>query len=143
MVEIGYTILVVNSVEASLPFWTEGLGFRLEKQSAVEGYQTLVSSGGRCLALVEPAVLEAHTGVAVCLPLVEQGQWQNPLFLSLEVEDLTSTLERLRSFHIQLLKAPSVMPWGATVAFIQELYSGLCLELMQKAAILESNSTAL
>ncbi len=139
MVELGYTILVVDSVEASLPFWTEGLGFRLEKQSAVEGYQTLVSSGGRCLALVEPAVLEAHTGVPVFLPIVQQGQWKNPLFLSLEVEDLTSTLDQLKPFQIQLLKAPSVMPWGAMVAFIQELHSGLCLELMQKPAILEPN----
>jgi catechol 2,3-dioxygenase-like lactoylglutathione lyase family enzyme len=139
VVELGYTILVVDSVEASLSFWTEGLGFRLEKQSAVKGYQTLVSSGGRCLALVEPAVLEAHTGVPVCLPLVQQGQWKSPLFLSLEVEDLTSTLERLRSFQIHLLKAPRPMPWGAMVAFVQELHSGLCLELMQKPAILEPN----
>jgi catechol 2,3-dioxygenase-like lactoylglutathione lyase family enzyme len=132
MTQIGYTILVVDSVQESLAFWTEGLGFRLETLSAVKGYQTLVSSSGQTFALVEASVLESYLDLPISLPLVEQGKWQNPLFLSLEVDDLKSTLDQLNPFQIQLLKAPSVMPWGATVAFIQELQSGLCFELMQK-----------
>ena len=143
MTQIGYTILVVESVTESLPFWTEGLGFTIEKPSDVSGYQTLVSSTGQTFALVEATVLEAHTGVAVTLPFVEVGNWSNGLFFSVEVDDLDKVLERLKPFQVHLLKAPSVMPWGSTVAFIQELHSGLCLELMQKAAILESSSTAL
>ncbi len=132
MTQIGYTILVVDSVQESLAFWTEGLGFRLETLSAVKGYQTLRSSSGQTFALVEASVLESYLDLPISLPLVEQGKWQNPLFLSLEVDDLKSTLDQLNPFQIQLLKAPSVMPWGATVAFIQELQSGLCFELMKK-----------
>ena len=132
MTHIGYTILVVDSVQASLPFWTGGFGFTLEKPSDVAGYQTLVSSTGQTFALVEATVLEAHTGVAVALPVKRAGQWQNPLFFSVEVDELDSVLERLKPFQVHLLKAPSVMPWGATVAFVQEPQSGLCFELMQK-----------
>jgi catechol 2,3-dioxygenase-like lactoylglutathione lyase family enzyme len=132
MTQIGYTILVVDSVQESLAFWTEGLGFRLEKLSAVKGYQTLVSSSGQTFALVEASVLESYIDLHVSLPLVEQGKWKNPLFFSLEVDDLKSTLDRLKPFQIEILKAPSLMPWGATVAFVQDLQSGLCFELMQK-----------
>ncbi len=139
MVELGYTILVVDSVEASLPFWREGLGFRLEKQSAVEGYQTLVSSGGRCLALVEPAVLEAHTGIAMSLPPATEGQWHNRFLVSVEVDDLKMTLDRLDAFGAIRLTDLQVMPWGACVAFIQELHSGLCFELTQKQKTDSSN----
>lgn len=132
MTQIGYTILVVDSVQESLAFWTEGLGFRLETLSAVKGYQTLVSSSGQTFALVEASVLESYIDLHVSLPLVEQGKWKNPLFLSLEVDDLKSTLDRLKPFQIEILKAPSLMPWEATVAFVQDLQSGLCFELMQK-----------
>jgi len=132
MTQIGYTILVVDSVQESLAFWTEGLGFRLETLSAVKGYQTLVSSSGQTFALVEASVLESYIDLHVSLPLVEQGKWKNPLFFSLEVDDLKSTLDRLKPFQIEILKAPSLMPWGATVAFVQDLQSGLCFELMQK-----------
>jgi catechol 2,3-dioxygenase-like lactoylglutathione lyase family enzyme len=132
MTQIGYTILVVDSVQESLAFWTEGLGFRLETLSAVKGYQTLVSSSGQTFALVEASVLESYVDLPVSLPVVEQGKWKNPLFLSLEVDDLKSTLDRLKPFQIHILKAPSLMPWEATVAFVQDLQSGLCFELMQK-----------
>jgi len=132
MTQIGYTILVVDSVQESLAFWTEGLGFRLETLSAVKGYQTLVSSSGQTFALVEASVLESYVDLPVSLPVVEQGKWQNPMFLSLEVDDLKSTLDRLKPFQIEILKAPSLMPWEATVAFVQDLQSGLCFELMQK-----------
>jgi hypothetical protein len=54
------------------------------------------------------------------------------LFFSVEVDDLAKVLERLKPFEVHRLKAPSVMPWGATVAFVQEPQSGLCFELMQK-----------
>ncbi|MCE2931097.1 MAG: VOC family protein [Vampirovibrionales bacterium] len=134
MTQIGYTILVVESVQESLPFWTKGLGFVLEKPSDVAGYQTLVSSTGQTFALVEASVLEAHTGVAVALPSKEIGQWQNPLFFSVEVDDLDSVLERLKPFEVHLLKAPSLMPWGATVVFVQDSQSGLCFELSQLKA---------
>ena len=132
MTQIGYTILVVDSVQESLAFWTEGLGFRLETLSAVKSYQTLVSSSGQTFALVEASVLESYIDLHVSLPLVEQGKWKNPLFFSLEVDDLKSTLDRLKPFQIHILKAPSLMPWGATVAFVQDSQSGLCFELMQK-----------
>ncbi len=139
MTQIGYTILVVDSVEASLAFWVEGLGFRLETLSAVKGYQTLRSSSGQTFALVEASVLESYLDLPISLPLVEQGKWQNPLFLSLEVDDLKSTLDRLRPFQIHILKAPSLTPWGATVAFVQDSLSGLCFELMEKTLTLEPN----
>jgi catechol 2,3-dioxygenase-like lactoylglutathione lyase family enzyme len=132
MTQIGYTILVVDSVQESLPFWTDGLGFKIDKPSDLAGYQTLVSSTGQTFALVEATVLEAHTGVAVTLPFVEVGNWSNGLFFSVEVDDLAKVLERLKPFEVHRLKAPSVMPWGATVAFVQEPQSGLCFELMQK-----------
>ena len=139
MTQIGYTILVVDSVEASLAFWVEGLGFRLETLSAVKGYQTLRSSSGQTFALVEASVLESYLDLPISLPLVEQGKWQNPLFLSLEVDDLKSTLDQLNPFQIHILKAPSLMPWGATVAFVQDSLSGLCFELMEKTLTLEPN----
>ena len=114
MTQIGYTILVVDSVEASLAFWVEGLGFRLETLSAVKGYQTLRSSSGQTFALVEASVLESYL-------------------------DLKSTLDQLNPFQIHILKAPSLMPWGATVAFVQDSLSGLCFELMEKTLTLEPN----
>jgi catechol 2,3-dioxygenase-like lactoylglutathione lyase family enzyme len=132
MTQIGYTILVVDSVQESLPFWTDGLGFKIDKPSDLAGYQTLVSSTGQTFALVEATVLEAHTGVAVTLPFVEVGNWSNGLFFSVEVDDLAKVLERLKPFEVHRLKAPSVMPWGATVACVQDPVSGLCFELMQK-----------
>ena len=108
------------------------MGFTLEKRNGIEGYQSLLSSTGQGFALVEPMVLEAHTGVPVSLPCIENEQWQNPLFFSIEVDDLTSLLDRLNGFNVHILKAPTLMPWGATVAFIQDLQSGLCFEVMQK-----------
>ncbi|XVJ50970.1 MAG: VOC family protein [Vampirovibrio sp.] len=131
LLRIGYTLLVVDSVAESLPLWEKGLGFILEEDSKENGYQPLVSTTGQKWALVEAPVLERYSGIPLTLPKPLEHTWQNPLFVSLEVTLLEETLQRLKSFGIHILKAPTRMPWGANVAFVQDLRSGLCFELME------------
>jgi hypothetical protein len=131
LLRIGYTLLVVDSVSKSLPLWEKGLGFILEEDSKESGYQALVSTTGQKWALVEAPVLERYSGIPVTLPQPLEHAWQNPLFVSLEVAHLEETLDNLKPFGIHVLKAPTHMPWGANVAFVQDLRSGLCFELME------------
>ena len=138
MLHIGHQILIVPSVEEALPFWTDGLGFVVSKRFQ-NSYVELQSSTGQVLALVEAKLMQAILPeTSFQMPSHTPKSWQNPLFFSLEVPDLGLTLERIKSYQVQILQAPQAMPWGTTVAFVQEPFSGLCFEIMQNRTYKDS-----
>jgi catechol 2,3-dioxygenase-like lactoylglutathione lyase family enzyme len=127
---LGHTLLLVEDIDHALPFWTEGLGFRLKSQEA--GYVELLDQQERVFGMVTPKTMSHFLGHRPKLEKPTLGVWQTSCFLSIEIADITSALNRLEVHNVVTLTPPALMPWGATVAFLQDPHSGFCFELCQK-----------
>ena len=81
---------IVRDVDEALPFYTEGLGFRLDMRPA-PGFAAL-SLGELCLLLNQPGA----GGAGQAMPdgrVPEPGGWNR---IQVEVDDLDATVNRLR-----------------------------------------------
>jgi|GEM_PF-6944110 len=127
---LGHTLLIVENMDTALPFWIEGVGFTIKSQEA--GYVELLDKQSRIFGLVTPECMEHFLGVRPQIAKPALGVWQNSCFLSIETFDLNETLTLLKHHDVIVLKEACLMPWGTTVAFLQDPSSGFCFELCQK-----------
>jgi methylmalonyl-CoA/ethylmalonyl-CoA epimerase len=127
---IDHIAIVVNDIEEALEFWRDGLGLELDhmqdvpEQSSQVAFLPVQDSE---IELVKPTTPDS--GIARYLEKRGPGMHH----VCLEVEDIESSLQHLRSKGIRLINnAPQSGSGGKKYAFIHpESTSGVLVELYQ------------
>lgn len=131
MPRLNHVAIVVEDVEAALPFFRDLLGLPLARVAEVPTEEVRVAffpmEGGE-IELVQP--LNPESGVAKFLARRGPGLHH----ICLEVEDLEATLERLRAAGVQLIHdRPLVGSDGTRYAFIHPKGAfGVLVELYER-----------
>jgi catechol 2,3-dioxygenase-like lactoylglutathione lyase family enzyme len=122
---LAYTIVYVADVEASLAFCEAAFGLTRRFVAPGGGYGEL-ATGDTALAFADHATAHDSLGgeylaaAASTLPLgIEVG---------LVTDDVPAAVARAQAAGATLLKAPTVKPWGQTVAYVR-CPDGLLVEL--------------
>ena len=127
---INHLAVVVDDIEAALAFWRDALGLQLDRVQDVPEQQATIAflpTGGSEIELVKPTTEDS--GVARFLRKRGPGMHH----ICLEVEDLDSTLQRLKSMGVRLINIePVAGADGKRIAFIHpESAYGVLVELSQ------------
>ncbi len=119
---LGYTILYVPDVRAALAFYGKafGLATRFVHESGDWGE---LETGSTSLAFCSHGLL-AQMGKTVALP-----DARKPCFeVALVTPDVAAAYAQALEHGAQSLQSPQDMPWGQTVAYVQDL-NGFWVEL--------------
>lgn len=130
---INHVAIVVEDLEAALPFWQDVLGIAVQKieeypQEAVR--TAFLPLGGSEIELVQP--IEEDSGVARYLAKRGQGLHH----LCLEVDDLDALMTRLHEQGVTLINdTPRSHDDGTRYAFVHPRSTqGVLLELYERPA---------
>lgn len=114
--KFAYTIVYVDDVEASLAFFERAFGLARRFVAPGGGYGEL-DTGATALAFADHATARDSlgqdyrpVGADAAPPGVEVG---------LVTDDVGAAVERAVAAGARLLKAPTVKPWGQTVAYVR------------------------
>jgi methylmalonyl-CoA/ethylmalonyl-CoA epimerase len=146
--KIDHIGIAVDTLEGGLPFWADALGLEVSGIETVEAEQVKVAfltAGENRIELLEPTAPAS----AVARHLDKRGAGVH--HLTLEVDDLPGTLERLRSRGVEIVgQAPRVGAGGRMVAFVHpKSTGGVLVELVAgregppKSSQLEPGSSVL
>ncbi|MBV8152308.1 MAG: VOC family protein [Candidatus Eremiobacteraeota bacterium] len=122
-----HTSIFVNDMAASIDFYTKKLGLRLlDGPNHFPGNADMAFVGSDWNAYIELVYdLEEH-------PPYEIGNRYE--HLAVEVDDVTQTVERLRSEGVRIVKGPKKSPGGTrTIAFVEDP-NGIPVELLEPRA---------
>ena len=114
--KFGYTIVYVADVAASLDFFERafGIGRRFLHESGAYGE---LETGATTLSFAQHATARENLGgdyVAAATSALPLG-----IEVGLLTDDVGAACERAVAAGATLLKAPSVKPWGQTVAYVR------------------------
>jgi methylmalonyl-CoA/ethylmalonyl-CoA epimerase len=119
---INHIAVLVSDLDASLPFWRDGLGLELAGQRDVPAEMARIAflpTGGSEIELVQPTTTDS--GLARYLEKRGQGLHH----ICLEVDDLNGMLTRLKSLNVQLInEEPRVADDGRRYAFVHPKSAG-------------------
>jgi methylmalonyl-CoA/ethylmalonyl-CoA epimerase len=133
MPRLNHVAIVVEDLEAALPFFRDLLGLPLARVADVPAEQVRVAffpmEGGE-IELVQPT--DPESGVAKFLARRGPGLHH----ICVEVEDLDGTLKRLKEAGVQLIhESPLVGSDGTRYAFIHPRSAfGVLVELYERAS---------
>jgi len=127
---IHHVALVVNDIDEALEFWRDGLGLKVASVEDVPDQKATVaflSAGDQELELVKPT--DEQSGTARFLN--ERGPGMH--HICLEVSDLASSLEHLRSMGVELINdEPIEGAGGKLIAFVHPKSThGVLVELCE------------
>ena len=130
MTKINHIAILVENIEAALPFWRDALGLELSKLEEVEAESAKVAFlpvGGSKIELVQPT--EPDTGLGRFLQKHGGGLHH----LCLEVPDIQVRMEQLKAHGIELInEQPRHREDGTQYAFIHPRSTGgVLVELYQ------------
>lgn len=113
---LAYTIVYVADVEASLAFFERAFGLKRRFIAPGGGYGEL-ETGATALAFADHATATDSLGQ----PYRAADAEPRPLGMELGLvcDDVAASVQQAVSAGARLLKAPSVKPWGQTVAYVQ------------------------
>jgi len=136
--QINHVAIVVDDIDSALNFWRDGLGLEMTHVEVLEEQNVRVAFlpiGESEIELVEPTTDD--TGVARFLNKNGPGMHH----ICLEVDDITASLEHLRTQGIRLINdEPIVGAGGKRVAFIHpENTQGVLVELYEPTRDGKSN----
>lgn len=117
-----YTILYVADVAASLGFYQQAFGFTVKMLHESGDYGEL-QTGDTLLAFSSLNLMrELGKDPGSADP-------QRPIFeLAIEAEDVQAAVEQALVAGAKLVKQPSLMPWGQTIAYVSDP-NGFLLEI--------------
>jgi lactoylglutathione lyase len=118
---VGYVILYVGNLEASIAFYRDLIGLPFKFQES--GYAEFATKGSK-LGLYERSRLPELIGRET----TGGGPAGEILFL---VEDVDAEAERLRRAGVEILSGPLDRPWGHRTIHLQEP-DGFVIELAQE-----------
>jgi methylmalonyl-CoA epimerase len=124
--------VAARSLEASLRFWSEALGMKVSAMETVESEGVRIAflpAGESRIELLEPTRPDSP----VARFLEKRGDGIH--HLTLEVDDVQATLDRLRSLGVAMLdEAPRAGAGGTRVAFLHPRASGgVLVELVESS----------
>lgn len=126
-VSLGYVILYVNDVAASLSFYEKAFGLtrRFFHDDHGKAYGEL-ETGATRLAFASVALAEEH----LKQPVVAAAPGRTPLGVEIAVTttDVPALFKRAVEAGATPLSEPAAKPWGQTVAYIRD-NSGHLVEL--------------
>ena len=124
---LGYTILYVEDVAASLSFYEEafGLARRFFHDDGGKAYGEL-ETGATRLAFASLALATEHLGQSPVMPNPAGA----PLAfeIALVTDDVDALYKRATAAGAAAVSAPAVKPWGQTVAYVRDR-AGYLVEL--------------
>jgi lactoylglutathione lyase len=124
---LGYVILYVDDVEASLAFYEEafGLSRRFFHDDEGKAYGELETGAAR-LAFASLKLVESHLGQGVTVASAHKP----PLGfeVALVTADVHGLFDRAVGAGAQSVSAPETKPWGQTVAYVRDK-NGFLVEL--------------
>ena len=125
--KLNHIAIVVKDIDASLSFWHDALGLKLDHIEDVPSQQSKVAFipiGDSEIELVQPTTSES--GVAKYLEKRGEGMHH----LCIEVDQIESVLDMLRDKGIQLINQTAVELPGRKMAFIHpKSANGVLVEL--------------
>jgi len=124
--------IAVSSLEERLRFWADALGIEVDRMETVDSEQVkvaLLPVGESQLELIEATSEESSVGRFV------RKRGEGIHHLTLAVDDIEATLERLRAKGAETVgKAPRVGAGGSKIAFLHPRSTGgVLLELVERA----------
>ena len=130
MTKINHIAILVESVEAALPFWRDALGLELHQLEEVPAEKARVAffpTGESEIELVEPT--DPETGLGRYL----QKHGGGIHHICLEVTDIEAMMQRLVDHDVVLInEAPRMRENGTQYAFIHpKSTGGVLVELYQ------------
>jgi methylmalonyl-CoA/ethylmalonyl-CoA epimerase len=127
--KINHVAVVVEDIQASLPFWQGALGISLKKIEDVPAQKAKVAFlpvGDSEIELVEPSDSESGTGKF----LKEKGSGMH--HLCLEVDDIQGMLSQLKEKGVRLINEVPLEMEGRKVAFVHpKSTGGVLIELYE------------
>ena len=127
--KLNHIAIVVKDIDASLSFWHDALGLKLDHIEDVPSQQSKVAFipiGDSEIELVQPTTSES--GVAKYLEKRGEGMHH----LCIEVDQIESVLDMLRDKGIQLINQTAVELPGRKMAFIHpKSANGVLVELYE------------
>ena len=122
-------ILAVSSVEASLAFYRDVLGFAIEALYDDPPYATLACAGTRVSLAEQGRPAEDRPGVLMSVPADPS---QAAVVLVVEVADCAAVYEELNGKGADFLAPPYSPPWGGQRFFVRDP-DGYLVEVEQPA----------
>ena len=112
------TVIYTHDVEAMLDFFERALGLSTRFVDWEFGYAELNVDGG-VLGVASHALGEMLMPGAYHAPVPGQVAGHVPVEIAFVVEDVEAVFGRATSVGAEVVAAPKLMPWGATVAYIR------------------------
>ena len=124
---LGYVILYVNDVAASLAFYEKAFGFarRFFHDDNGKAYGEL-ETGATCLAFASIALAREHLGQEVVA--ASPGEAPLGVEIALTTPDVPALFTRAVTAGARAVSEPAAKPWGQTVAYLRDI-SGHLVEL--------------
>ena len=123
--KLGYTIVYVENVAATLAFYESAFGFARGFVHASGDYGELVT-GETTLAFATIALGQSH--FAEPMQPLSLGQPVVGIELAFVTDDVSAAFERACAAGAQALAPPELKPWGQTVAYVRA-QEGTLIEL--------------
>ncbi len=130
MAKLAHIGIVVKSIEESLPRYTEGLGLKLDRIVELQPQQLRIAilplEMGE-LELLQP--MDETSGIAKFLASHGEGIHH----LCLEVEDISSSLDRAKGFGLDLIDEKPRQGATGQIAFLHpKTMHGVLVEFLQE-----------
>jgi methylmalonyl-CoA epimerase len=133
-IELDHLGIAVRTLEEGLRFYEQLLGMQVTRRETVESERVNVamlpltrSSSGSRIELLEP--MDADSTIAKFINKRGPGLHH----IALRVDDLRTTVERLKSEGVQLLNEPATGAGGHMYVFVHPASTGgVLLEFIQK-----------
>lgn len=124
---LRYVILYVADVAATVAFYQQAFGFQVKMQHESGDYAELQTG----------ETLLAFSSFNLMRQLGKNPQTvdpKQPVFeLALETENVANSLAQATAAGAALVKAPELMPWGQTIAYVSDL-NGFLIEICSPVA---------
>jgi methylmalonyl-CoA/ethylmalonyl-CoA epimerase len=142
ILRVNHVGIAARSLEESLRFWSEALGMQVSGTETVESEGVRIAflpAGDARIELLEPVRPDSPVGRF----LAKRGEGIH--HLTLEVDDVQATLDRLRARGVPMLdETPRTGASGTRVAFLHPRASGgVLLELVETSGGAASTSSGI
>jgi methylmalonyl-CoA epimerase len=133
-IELDHLGIAVRNIEEGLQFYSKFLGMEVMRRETIESEHVNVAmlplngtSSGSRIELLEPT--DADSTIAKFIDKRGPGLHH----VALRVDDLRTTIERLKTEGVRLLNEPRIGAGGHTYVFVHPASSGgVLLEFIQK-----------
>jgi lactoylglutathione lyase len=128
--KFAYTIIYVQDVAASLQFFEQAFGLARGFVSPDGQFGTL-DTGSTALSFCQHST--ARDSVGQDYVVAQTSALPLGIEIGLATDDVSAACQRAVSAGAQLIKAPTVKPWGQTVAYVRAP-DGTLVELCSQMA---------